>query len=64
MNTYFPGCIARKVKIMFNGVLKCDVIKNQIGEIMGYVSIFRKSNIQEAYLPKATIGDTIVETLY
>ena len=44
-------------------VLKCDVIKNQICEIMGFASIFWKSNIQEAYLPKTSIVGQIASEI-
>ena len=41
--------------LLVNRVLRCDVIKNQICEIMGFVGIFSKSIIQEAYLPKTSM---------
>ena len=30
----------------------CDVIENEICEIMGFVKIFWKNNIQDSYSPK------------
>ena len=50
-------------KINNNRVLKCDVIKNQICEIMGFASIFWKSNIREAYLPKTSIVGQIASEI-
>ena len=41
-------------------VLKCDVI---MGFVMGFVRMFRKSNVQEAYLPKMSIVSEIVAQL-
>ena len=35
-----------------NRVPKCDVIENEICEIMGFVKIFSKNNVQDAYSPK------------
>ena len=34
--------------------------KNEIFEIMGFVKIFWKNNVQEAYLPKMSISGQIV----
>ena len=34
--------------------------KNEISEIMGFVRIFWKNNVQEAYLPKMSISGQIV----
>ena len=34
--------------------------KNAISEIMGFVRIFWKNNVQEAYLPKMSISGQIV----
>ena len=49
---------------LVNRVLKCDVIKNQICEIMGFVGIFSKNIIQEAYLLKTSIvGQFVSEIL-
>ena len=44
-------------------VLKCDIIKNQICEIMGFANIFWKSSIQEAYLPKTSISEQIASEI-
>ena len=33
-------------------VPKCDVIENEICEITGFVKIFSKNNVQDAYSPK------------
>ena len=41
-------------------VLKWWRHKNEISEIMGFVRIFWKSNVQEAYLPKMSISGQIV----
>ena len=48
---------------LVNRVLKCDVIKNQICEITGFVGIFSKNIIQEAYLPKTSIVGQIVSEI-
>ena len=48
---------------LVNRVLKCDVIKNKICEIMGFVGIFSKNIIQEAYLPKTSIVGQIVSEI-
>ena len=34
--------------------------KNEISEIMGFVRIFWRNNVQEAYLPKMSISEQIV----
>ena len=34
--------------------------KNEISEIMGFVRIFWKNTVQEAYLPKMSISGQIV----
>ena len=47
----------------FNRVLKCDVTTNYICEIIGFVKIFWKKNIQEAYLPKTSIVGQIVSEI-
>ena len=44
-------------------VLKCDVIKNWICEIMGFVKIFWKKHIYEAFLPKTSIVEQIVSEI-
>ena len=45
-------------------VLKCEVIKNEICEIMGFVKIFRKNNVQDAYSPKiSNLGQIVSEIL-
>ena len=36
---------------------------NEISEIMGFVRIFWKNNIQEAYLPKMSISGQIVSEI-
>ena len=41
-----------------------DVIKNEISEIMGFVRIFWKNNVQEAYLPKMSISGQIVSEMF
>ena len=41
-------------------VLKWWCHKNEISEIMGFVRIFWKNNVQEAYLPKMSISGQIV----
>ena len=47
-----------------NRVPKCDVIKNEICEIMGFVKIFRKNNVQDAYSPKiSNLGQIVSEIL-
>ena len=37
--------------------------KNEISEIMGFVRIFWKNNVQEAYLPKKSISGQIVSEI-
>ena len=50
--------------LLVNRVLRCDVIKNQICEIMGFVGIFSKNIIQETYLPKTSlVGQIVCEIL-
>ena len=45
-------------------VPKCDVIKNEICEIMGFVKLFWKNNVQDAYLPKISyLGQIVSEIL-
>ena len=38
--------------------------KNEISEIMGFVRIFWKNNVQEAYLPKMSISGQIVSEIF
>ena len=44
---------------MANRVLKWWRHKNEILEIMGFVRIFWKNNVQEAYLPSMSISGQI-----
>ena len=37
--------------------------KNEISEIMGFVSTFWKNNVQEAHLPKMSISGQIVSEI-
>ena len=37
--------------------------KNEISEIMGFARIFRKNNVQEAYLPKMSTSGQIVSEI-
>ena len=46
-----------------NRVLKWWRHKNEISEIMGFVRIFWKNNVQEAYLPKMSISGQIVSEM-
>ena len=46
--------------VPLNRVLKWWRHKNEISEIMGFVRIFWKKNVQEAYLPKMSISGQIV----
>ena len=46
-----------------NRVLKWWRHKNEISEIMGFVRIFWKNNVQEAYLPKMNISRQIVSEI-
>ena len=48
---------------LFNRVLKWWRHKNEISEIMGFVRIFWKNNVQEAYLPKMGIAGQIVSEI-
>ena len=50
------------LKMKWNRVLKYDV-KNEISEIMGFVRIFWKNNVQEAYSPKMSISGQIVSEI-
>ena len=43
--------------------LKWWLHKNEISEIMGFVKIFWKNNVQEAYLPKMSISGQIVSEM-
>ena len=48
----------------FYRVPKCDVIENEICEIMGFVKTFWKNNIQDAYSPKiSSLGQIVSEIL-
>ena len=44
-------------------VLKWWRHKNEISEIVGFVRIFWKNNVQEAYLPKMNISGQIVSEM-
>ena len=47
-----------------NRVPKCDVIKNEICEIMGFVKLFWKNNVQDAYLSRiSNLGQIVSEIL-
>ena len=48
---------------LVNRVLKWWCHKNEISEIMGFVKIFWKNNVQEAYLPKMSISGQIVSDI-
>ena len=50
-------------KRLRNRVLKWWRHKNEISEIMGFVRIFWKNNVQEAYLPKMSISEQIVSEM-
>ena len=47
----------------WNRVLKWWRHKKEISEIMGFVRIFWKNNVQEAYLPKMNISGQIVSEM-
>ena len=49
--------------VVYNRVLKWWHHKNEISEIMGFVRIFWKNNVQEAYLPKMSILGQIVSDI-
>ena len=49
--------------IQHHRVLKWWRHKNEISEIMGFVKIFWKNNVQEAYLPKMSISGQIVSEI-
>ena len=52
------------IHVVFNRVPKCDVIENEICEIMGFVKISWKNNVQDAYLPKiSNLGQIVSEIL-
>ena len=45
-------------------VPKCDVIEDEICEIMGFVKIFWKNNVQDSYSPKISkLGQIVSEIL-
>ena len=45
-------------------VPKCDVIENEVCEIMGFVKLFWKNNFQDAYSPKiSNLGQIVSEIL-
>ena len=47
-----------------NRVPKCDIIENEICQIMGFVKIFWKNNVQDAYSPKiSNLGQIVSEIL-
>ena len=58
-----PETIARHILAQSNRVLKRWRHKNEISEIMGFVRIFWKNNVQEAYLPKMSISGQIVSEI-
>ena len=45
-------------------VLKWWRHKNEISEIKGFVRIFWKNNVQEAYLPNMSISGQIVSVIF
>ena len=49
--------------MLSNRVLKWWCHKNEISEIIGFVRIFWKNNVQEAYLPKMSIWGQIVSEI-
>ena len=51
------------LKLSQNRVLKCWRHKNESSDIMGFVRIFWKNNVQEAYLPKMSILGQIVSEM-
>ena len=46
-----------------NRVLKWWRYKNEISDFMGFVRIFWKNNVQEAFLPKMSISGQIVSEM-
>ena len=57
-----PRCIEDQ-KINSQQSTKVWRHKNEILEIMGFVRIFWKNNVQEAYLPKMSISGQIVSEI-
>ena len=57
-----PRCIEDQ-KINSQQSTKVLRHKNEILEIMGFVRIFWKNNVQEAYLPKMSISGQIVSEI-
>ena len=53
-------CMNLLAPMLDNRVLKWWRHKNEISEIMGFVRIFWRNNVQEAYLPKMRILGQIV----
>ena len=49
--------------LSINRVLKWRRHKNEISEIMGFVWIFWKNNVLEAFLPKMSISGQIVSEM-
>ena len=57
----FLGCVV--LGMVFQKSTKVWRHKNEISEIMGFVRIFWKNNVQEAYLPKMSISGQIVSEI-
>ena len=55
--------LPRRVQLHVNRVTKVWRHKIEISEIMGFVRIFWKKNVQEAYLPKMSIWGQIVSEI-
>ena len=58
---WFLGCVV--LGMVFQKSTKVWRHKNEISEIMGFVRIFWKNNVQEAYLPKMSISGQIVSEI-
>ena len=56
-------CQSWELRDFLYRVLKWWRHKNEISEIMGFVRIFWKNNVQEAYLPKMSISGQIVSEI-
>ena len=55
--------VRQSAQVIAHRVLKWWRHENEISEIKGFVGIFWKNNVQEAYLPKMRISGQIVSEM-
>ena len=60
---FVNNCSNNFLSTRYNRVPKCDVIENEICEIMGFVKIFWKNNVQGAYSPTISNLEQIVSEI-